>query len=105
MNKNILSAIGYFLFWMLIIFVVVKLAPYLLALVVIAAVVLGGAIFYLRHKMNKVVDNLNDTINDTLNQGNNTSNNASSEIFEDYDVDEGNVIDVDFTEVNDKKDK
>lgn len=101
MNKNILSAIGYFLFWMLIIFVVVKLAPYLLALVVIAAVVLGGAIFYLRHKMNKVVDNLNDTINDTLNQG----NNASSETFEDYDVDEGNVIDVDFTEVNDKKDK
>ena len=32
-------------------------------------------------------------------------NNSTSESFEDYDVDESNVIDVDFTEVKNKDDK
>lgn len=103
MNKNIWSVIGYFLFWILAIYVAVKLAPVLLALVIIAGLVLGGVILYLRHKMNKVVDNFNDTINDTFNIKDDT-NNSTSESFEDYDVDESNVIDVDFTEVK-KKDE
>ena len=54
--------------------------------------------------MNKVVDNLNDTINDTFNIKDDT-NNSTSETFEDYDIDESNVIDVDFTEVKNKDDK
>ena len=81
----------------------IVLAPFLLALVIIAGLVLGGVILYLRHKMNKVVDNFNDTINDTFNIKDDT-NNSTSESFEDYDVDESNVIDVDFTEVK-KKDE
>lgn len=104
MNKNIWSVIGYFLFWILAIYVVVKLAPFLLAIVLIAGVVIGGVVFYLNHKMNKVVDNLNDTISDTFNIKDDT-NNSTSETFEDYDIDESNVIDVDFTEVKSKDDK
>lgn len=104
MNKNIWSVIVYFLFWILAIYVAVKLAPILIVILLITVAVIGGVVFYLNHKMNKVVDNLNDTINDTFNIKDDT-NNSNSEIFEDYDIDESNVIDVDFTEVKSKDDK
>lgn len=104
MNKNIWSAIVYFLFWILAIYVAVKLAPFLIAIVLIAGVVIGGVVFYLNHKMNKVANDLNDTINNTFNIKDDI-NNSTSETFEDYDVDKSNVIDVDFTEVKNKDDK
>lgn len=97
MNNSVWKSIGYILIWLLIFFVAIRLFIWLLPVLVVISIILAGVIFYFRHKINKVANNLNENINNAVNRESQTYPQQ-----EDDDYDNGTVIDVDFTEIKDE---